>query len=149
MQDNSTDVPENVITELKDGNHKEPSVTGKVTSYFNIFECGRNLLDQLDVTYQHAFMVSPLQEVHYMPSPARDRYYDQLVKILINSNVGSGGTINNDKLNQAITDLKAEAEAGHERDINYMTQVDEYKSPGEKKYALTINDSTYHNSDKH
>ena len=51
-QNNSADVPENNITELKDKEHKEPSVTQKVTSYFNIFECGRNLLDQLDVTYQ-------------------------------------------------------------------------------------------------
>ena len=51
-QKNSADVPDNVITELKDDEHKEPSVTEKVTSHFNIFECGRNLLDQLDVTYQ-------------------------------------------------------------------------------------------------
>ena len=47
---------------MNDDEHKEPSVTGKVTSYFNIFECGRNLLDQLDVTYQQAFMASPLKE---------------------------------------------------------------------------------------
>ena len=55
-QNSSADVPENVITELKDNEHKEPSVIGKVTSYFNIFNCGRNLLDQLDVTYQQTFM---------------------------------------------------------------------------------------------
>ena len=73
-------------------------------------------------------MVSPLQEGYYT-SPARERYYEQLTKCVINSNVGSDGTINNDKLNQAITDLKSEAEAGHERNINDMTQVDEYKSP--------------------
>ena len=72
-----------------------------------------------------------------------------MTKSLINSNVKSDRDINNDKVNQAITDLKAEAEAGHERNINYMTQVDEYKSPGENKDASTINDSTYHNSDKH
>ena len=59
-QNNSTDVPDNVITELKDDEHKEPSVTGKVTNCFNIFECGGNLLDQLDVTYQRAFMSSPV-----------------------------------------------------------------------------------------
>ena len=35
---NSADVPANVITELKDDEHKEPSVIGKGTSYFNIFE---------------------------------------------------------------------------------------------------------------
>ena len=61
-QNNSADVPDNVITELKDDEHKEPSVTGKVTSYFNIFECGRNILDQLDVTYQQVFMASPVRE---------------------------------------------------------------------------------------
>ena len=30
----------------------------KEASYFNIFECGRNLLDKLDVTYQRAFTAS-------------------------------------------------------------------------------------------
>ena len=44
-QNNSADVPDNVSTELKDDEHKEPSVTGKVTSYFKIFECGRNILN--------------------------------------------------------------------------------------------------------
>ena len=57
-QNNSADVPENAITELKDKEHKKPSVTQKVTIYFNIFECGRNLLDQLDVMYQRAFMAT-------------------------------------------------------------------------------------------
>ena len=102
---------------------------GKGTSYFNIFECEKNLLDQLDVTYQRVFMSSPVQEVYYT-SPARERYYDQLTKCVIDSNVGSDVTINNDNLNQAITDLKAEEEAGREYNINNMTQVDEYKSPG-------------------
>ena len=55
----SADIPENTITELKDEENKEPSLTEKVTSYFNIFECGRNLLDQLEVTYQRAFMATP------------------------------------------------------------------------------------------
>ena len=64
-QNNSADVPDNVITELKYDEHKEPSVTEKVTSYFNIFECGRNLLDQLDVTYQRAFMAISVQDGYY------------------------------------------------------------------------------------
>ena len=71
-QNNSVDVPANVITEFKDDEHKEPSVTGKVTSYLNIFECGRNLLYQLDVTYQRAFMSSPVREGYYT-STARER----------------------------------------------------------------------------
>ena len=55
-QKNSSDVPTNVITELKYNEHIEPSVIEKGAIYFNIFECGRNLLDQLDVTYQGGFM---------------------------------------------------------------------------------------------
>ena len=58
-----------------------------------------------------------------MPAPARERYYDQLAKSLINSNVGGDGTINNDKLNQEITDLKAESEPWHERNLNEMTHA--------------------------
>ena len=76
-QKNSADLPENTITELKDEEYKEHSVTEKVKIYFNIYECGRNLLDQLDVTYQQAFMASPVQEGYYT-SPERERYYDLL-----------------------------------------------------------------------
>ena len=65
LQNNSSDVPANVITELKDDEHKEPSVIEKGKGYSNIFECGRNLLDQLDVTYQRAFMASPVREGYY------------------------------------------------------------------------------------
>ena len=61
-QNNSADAPENIITELKDDEHNEPSVIGRVTSYFNIFKCGRNLLDQIEVTYQRVFMAPPVQE---------------------------------------------------------------------------------------
>ena len=35
LRNNSSDVPANVITELKDDEHKEPSVTEKGTRYFN------------------------------------------------------------------------------------------------------------------
>ena len=129
------DVPDNVIMELKDNEHKEPSVTGKVTNYFNMFECGRNLLDQLDVMYQQAFMASPAQEGNYK-SPEQERYYDQLTESLINSNAGSYGNINNDKLNQAINDLNAESQSGNERNINDMTQVNEYKLPRKIKMHL-------------
>ena len=36
-QNNSADVPENVITELKDDEHNKTSVIGKLRIYFNIF----------------------------------------------------------------------------------------------------------------
>ena len=46
------EIPEYTITEQKDTEYKESSVTKEVPSCFNIFECGRNLLDRLDVTYE-------------------------------------------------------------------------------------------------
>ena len=49
-QSNSSDVPTNAITELNYADHIEPSENVEEESYFNIFECGRNLLDKLDVT---------------------------------------------------------------------------------------------------
>ena len=140
-QKNSIDVPTNVIKELKDNEHIETSVIDKGSSYFNIFECSRNLLDQLDVTYQRAFMASPVQEGLYQISPARERYYDMMADIIIEANVRSDETINNDDLHKAITQLKAEEEAGHEFSINNMTQVDDYKSPWKDKDATTVNDT--------
>ena len=64
-QNSSSDVPTNFITEFKDDEHKEASVIEKGTSYFNIFECGRNMLGKLDVTCQRAIVASPVQEGLY------------------------------------------------------------------------------------
>ena len=65
----------------------------KVSSYSNIFECSRNLLDQLYVTYQREFTASPVQEGFYQISPARERYYDMMANKIIETNVGREGTI--------------------------------------------------------
>ena len=43
-QNNSADVSEYTTTELKDEEHKKPSATKEVKSYFNRFKCERNLL---------------------------------------------------------------------------------------------------------
>ena len=65
LRNNSADVPENTITELKYEEHKEHSVTEKLKRCFNIYECGRNILDRLDVAYQRAFVSTP-----------KDKYYN-------------------------------------------------------------------------
>ena len=104
-QDNSADVPENTITELKDEEHKEPSVTQKVTIYFKISECGRNLLDQLDFTYQRAFMATP-----------EDKYYKEMTKSLIKAN-NESGKLCNEEILQAPIDLRSELKGKHERNI--------------------------------
>ena len=60
---------------------------------------------------------------------------------IIEANVGSDKTINNDDLHKAITILKSEEEARHEHNINNMTQQDGYKSPWKDKDATTVNDT--------
>ena len=121
----------------------------KVTSSFNIFRCGRNLLDQLDVTYQQAFMDKSIPEGFYFPSPAQEKYHDKMAKSLIKAKFGSHGTITNDELNKAITQLKYEKEAENERNILDMTQVEKYMSPGKNNDASMVNDLAHHNSDEY
>ena len=92
---------------MKYDEHIEPSVSNKESSYFNIFECGINLLDQLDVTYQLAFTASPVQQGLYQISPARERYYDMIADNIEETNVGSEGTINKEELRKAINIVKS------------------------------------------
>ena len=88
-------------------------------------------------------MASPVQEGLYQLSSAQERYYDQIADSLIEANVQSNGTITDEELHKAITLLKSEKEAEHERNISNMTQIDDYKSPWKDKYATMVNDSTY------
>ena len=97
-----------------------------------LFEYGRNLLYQLDVTYQRAFMATP-----------EDEYYKEMTKSLIKAN-NEGGKLCNEKIRKAVIDLRAELNGEHERNINNISCDDLYQSPMKKKYVSTINDSVYY-----
>ena len=66
----------NATTELNYDEHIKPSANVTEASYFNIFKCGRNILDKLDVTYQSAFAASE------KPSPLAAAHISPLKKIL-------------------------------------------------------------------
>ena len=128
-QSNSSDVPTNVISELNYDDHIEPSANVKEASYLNIFECGRNLLDPLGVTYQRAFTASKTLSTvptgHYL-SPSRERYWDMQAKLLTEKNAG----MDEDEICKAISRVKLEDEAEHERSIKYLAQEDDdYHKP--------------------
>ena len=60
-------------------------------SYSYIFECGRNILEKIDVTYQQAFMASP-----------KDKYYNVLLDTLVKDNNLRGEPFSNDNIRQAV-----------------------------------------------
>ena len=73
----------NTTTELKCNEHIKPSANVIGASYFNIFECGRSVLDKLDVTYQSAFAASekpspPAEWGPLKPSPPSAAYTSTL-----------------------------------------------------------------------
>ena len=68
-------------------------------------------MDQLDVMYQQAFMATS----------AQDEYYKEMTKSIIKANIGSDGKICNEKIQQAVFDLRAELDLEHKRNINNIT----------------------------
>ena len=84
-----------------------------------------------------------------MATSAQDEYYKDMTKSLIKANIGSGGKICNEKIQQEVFDLRSELELEHERSINNITCEDVYTSPMKNKEAKAINDSVYYESDEH
>ena len=131
----NSDVPTNVITELKYDEHIEPSVSVKGESYFNIFKCRRNLLYQLYVMYKRTFTASAkpssAPKGHYEPSLARERFYDLFADHIVDKNDG----IDKDEICMEVDYTKSEYEEENERTIKDMIQYDDYKSPWKNKDA--------------
>ena len=77
-----------------------------------------------------------------------DEYYKEMTKILIKSN-NEGGKLCNEKIRQAVIDLRAEFNGEHERNINKISCDDLYQSPKKKKDVSTIKYSVYYELDEH
>ena len=65
---------------------------------------------------------------------------DNLIKI---KNL-NGGPFSNEKLRQAVSDIREETDTEHERNINEITYDTSFQSPVQNKDASTINDSVYY-----
>ena len=75
-------------------------MTEKVKSYFNIYKCGRNLLERLDVMYQRAFMATP-----------KEKYYNVFLDNLAKDNNLRGEPFSNENIQQAVGKVIEETEA--------------------------------------
>ena len=67
-----------------------------------------------------------------MATSAQDEYYIEMTKSLIKANIGSDGKICNEKIHQALIDLRYEVDLEHELNINNITSEDVYASPMKK-----------------
>ena len=69
-------------------------------SYLNIFECGTNILNKLDVKYERkctATMFTP-----------RERYYTKMLETLFDYNDHNNTPLSNDNIRQEISTIAAE-----------------------------------------
>ena len=75
-------------------------MTKEVKIYFNIFECGSNILNRLDVTYQRSFMATP-----------QDKYYTRMLENPVEMNDRNSEIFSNEKLRQSVSDVREETDA--------------------------------------
>ena len=126
------DISEYTITRKKDAEYEESSVTKEMPIYFNIFECGGNILDIIDVTYERACMATP-----------KDKYYTKLLKTLVDDNNRNGSPLSNENIKILFSIVMKETEAEIEHDIKEIKMDNSFQSPVQKKYISTINNSGY------
>ena len=72
-----------------------------------------------------------------------------MLKNLIKVNNCKDEPLSNERLRQAVVDLREETDAEHERNINNITCNDSYQYPMKKKDVSTINDSVYYELNEH
>ena len=88
--------------------YEESSFTHEVPRYFNIFDCGRNILKRLDVKYEQAWMAT-----------TKEKYYKKMLETLVGYNDSNNAPFSNDKLWQAVSKVMEETkEEEHDAECN-------------------------------
>ena len=72
----------------------------KETSYFNIFGCGKNILNRIDTACKQACMAN-----------SRDKYYTELLRTITYCNNHNDAPLSNEKIREAIHKSIAEEES--------------------------------------
>ena len=95
---------------------------------FNIFECGRNVLDRIDVSYERACMATPREEL-----------FMEMLNSLLENNHRHGTPLSSKNLQEAVSRVMEEEEKYYERNANNITTDNFFQSPvtinAQKKYA--------------
>ena len=99
----------------------ESSLTDEVPNYFNIFKCGRNILNRLDVTYERACMAA-----------TKDKYFEKILETLVDHNDHHNAPLSNEKLQHTVIKVVAETEeeeCNDKNNNNNMNMDTFWKSP--------------------
>ena len=122
MEEDESECVHKNINKQKDAKneteYEESSVTHEVPSYFNIFDCGRNLLNRLDVKYERACMAT-----------TKEKYYTKILETLVDNNDPNNSPLSNEKILQAVSTFMAETEGGEciaKRNANNVTMYNFY-----------------------
>ena len=68
-------------------------------SYFNIFKCGMNILNILDVNYERSCMAT-----------TKDKYVEKMLETLVDHNDCHNAPLSNEKLQQSVSKVMEELE---------------------------------------
>ena len=90
----------------------------KYFNAFNLFECGRNILDRLDVSYERACMVTP-----------REEYFTKMLDSLPKHNHSHSTPLSSKKLQKAVSRVMEEEEKYAKRNVNNVTTDNLFQSP--------------------
>ena len=79
--------------------YEESSVIDEEPRYFNIFECGRNILNIIDVKHEQAYIAT-----------TKEKYYTKMLETLGDYNDRNNAPLSNKKLRKAVGKVMAEME---------------------------------------
>ena len=77
--------------------YEEYLVTNKVLSCFNIFKCGRKILNILGVVYEQAYM-----------DTTKDKSYTKMLEMLVDYNDRNNVPLSNERILQVVSRVMAE-----------------------------------------
>ena len=108
----------NVLLRKKDANNEVKYDVPNYFNVFNVFECGRKLLDRLDVSYERAYVATPKEE-----------YSMEMLDHLNEYNDHHGQKLPNKKLRDAVIRVTEEEEEEIKSHINNITIDTSFQSP--------------------
>ena len=105
-------------TKTKDANNEVTYDVPKYFNSFNVFKCGRNILDRLDMSYERTCIATPKEE-----------YFVEILDQLIEHNHCHGTSMSNEKLREAVIRVMEDKEKDAENNVNNVTMDTLFQSP--------------------